>query len=74
MSQEIVLKRTDKHWLFTWQPVNTQKSYFVSEKKIRFKPVDAEYARNLFNACYAGLKVHVKAHYNLNTKILEINP
>ena len=76
MSENLMLKRTNQHWLFTWQPENAKKSYYVSENRINVqcKPEAKDLTRNLFNALYAGLAIHVKGAYDQATKILTIQP
>ena len=73
MSENLMLKRTNQHWLFTWHPENAKKSYYVSENRINVQ-CKPELTRNLFNALYAGLAVHVKGAYDQATKILTIQP
>jgi hypothetical protein len=73
MSENLVLNRTNQHWLFTWKLEKAEKSYYVSESHINVQcPPEAK--RNLFNALYAGLSIHVKGVYDKATKILTIKP
>lgn len=62
--QNITLARTDRHWLFTWQPVGAAHAYFINQENIRYNPAFRDLARNAFNACYAGLLVRVRGSYN----------
>ena len=76
MSENLMLKRTNQHWLFTWSLEGAVKSYYVSETNINVQciPEAKNLARNLFNALYAGLAIHVKGAYDQATKILTIQP
>lgn len=70
------MNRTKEHWLFTWTPTGTVKTYFVSEGHINVQclPGEKELTNQLFNALYAGVPVHVHGAYDKETHILTIKP